>query len=211
MDPSKIPASLVSDAAAWRLAGLLLERPVCGWPEAVSDLAAEVDDPGLRAAAEVAPKAVEGHYLALLGPGGPASPREVAYVGFGDPGRTLAEIRAFHEAFAFGPRTEDPPDHIAVSAGFAGYLRLKEAFALGEGNGEAAATVREARERFESEHLRRVAGPLARKLEEHGPGTAWAAAAAWIHRRVGEEPGREIERIVPEEGGCFPCGEAAGA
>ena len=210
MDTAKVPASLVREAAAWRLAGRLLERPVPGWHESVMRLAAEVDDPSLTAAAEAAREAVEGHYLALMGPGGPASPREAAYVGFGDPGHALAEVRAFHDAFAYRPRTEDPPDHIAVSSGFVSFLRIKEAFALGEGNAEAAKTTREARERFDREHLGRVAGPLARKLEVHGPETPWSAAVAWMASRLDARPSDDPLPVLPpgEESsdGCFACG-----
>lgn len=54
----------------------------------------------------------------MLGPGGLASPREVAYRGMGDPGQILSDILAFHEAFAFRPEAEEPPDHVAVEAGF---------------------------------------------------------------------------------------------
>jgi hypothetical protein len=202
MDLGRIPASLVREAAAWRLAGLLLERPVPGWRETVERLAREVDEPGLRAAADASRHAVEGHYLALLGPGGPASPREAAYVGLGDPGRTLAEVRAFHEAFAFMPRSEDPPDHIAVSAGFVGFLRLKEAYARGEGDEEAARTVREARERFEREHLRCIAGPLARKLAVHAEGTSWTAIAEWIRDRVGDSEESSLPILTDDDVGC---------
>lgn len=210
MDTALVPASLVAEAAAWRLAARLLERPVPGWHEAVARLASEVDDPALRSAAVAARDAVEGHYLALLGPGGPASPREAAYVGLGDPGRALAELRAYYDAFAYRPRAEDPPDHVAVEAGFVSYLRLKEAFALGEGNAEAAATVREARERFERDHLARIARPLARKLKEHAPGTAWDAAAAWMGSGVetgpSESPLTVLTEADPDAEGCFACG-----
>jgi TorA maturation chaperone TorD len=210
MDLDRIPEALLTEAAAWRLAGLLFERPVPGWHERVADLAEEVKEPALRDAVNAAQSAVEGHYLALFGPGGPASPRAAAYVGLGDPGRSLAEVRAFYEAFAYHPSTEDPPDHLSVAAGFVGYLRLKEAFALGLGNDEAAGTVQEARERFEREHLARIAVPLARKLKEHAPGSVWAAAAAWMGS--GLETGQFDKTFIAftdsEEtsGGCFACG-----
>ncbi len=210
MDRDRIPESLLREAAAWRLAGLLFERPVGGWHERVAALAEEVEESALRDAVHAAGNAVEGHYLALFGPGGPASAREAAYVGLGDPGRSLAEVRAFYEAFAYHPHAEDPPDHLSVAAGFVGYLRLKEAFARGLENEEAAATVRAARERFERDHLGRIAIPLARTLEEHAPGTVWAAAAAWMGS--GLETGHpDTSLTVLEEGdelsgGCFACG-----
>lgn len=210
MDLDRIPESLLGEAAAWRLAGLLFERPVPGWHERVIDLAVEVEQPALRDAVNAAQSAVEGHYLALFGPGGPASPREAAYVGLGDPGRSLAEVRAFYEAFSYHPSTEDPPDHLSVAAGFVGYLRLKEAFALGLGNDEAAGTVREARERFEREHLVRITVPLSRKLKEHAPGSVWEAAAAWMGS--GLETGQfdnslpVLEHDDEPPGGCFVCG-----
>jgi hypothetical protein len=151
----------IARAARWRLLGLLLERPRPGWREELARLAAEIDDPALRTVVAVAREASEGEYLALLGPGAPLSPREASVLGLGDPGWMLAEIACFYEAFAYVPRAEDPPDHVAVEAGFVGYLELKEAVAWASGDADAARTVAAARTSFVAGHL----APLVRALE----------------------------------------------
>jgi len=169
-------------AAAWRLNGLLLERPRAGWIEDVEALAREVADAGLGAAAQAARAATEGEYLSLLGPGGAASPREVAYRTMEDPSRLLADLSAWYEAFAYRPRAEDPPDHLAVEAGFVGYLLLKEALALSAGDQEAAETTAEARARFLEERLAPFIEGLAGRLE--GTGGHLELAARALRSRV---------------------------
>jgi hypothetical protein len=162
-------------AADWRLLGLLLERPRCGWAGEIDALAREVRDPALRAAAAEAAGATEGEYLALLGPGGLASPREAGYVGMRDPAWVLADVRRFYRAFAFMACAEDPPDHVALEAAFVGYLYLKEAFALEAGDLEAVETTRRARETFVADHLATMAQPMAERL---APARAAPAARA---------------------------------
>jgi nitrate reductase assembly molybdenum cofactor insertion protein NarJ len=104
-----------------------------------------------------------------VGPGGVASPRAVAYGGYQDPGRVLAEIAEFYKAFAFQPRAEDPIDHVAVAVGFVGYLALKEAFAAAGGNKAAAKTTAEARQRFVETYLAMMVHPMAERLALAGP------------------------------------------
>jgi hypothetical protein len=158
-------AGQLREAAAWRLQGLLLERPRPGWLEEIEELAREAADPRLHEAASAARGATEGLYLAAFGPGGYASPREVAYRTMEDPARLLSELSGWYEAFAYRPRTEDPPDHIAVEAGFVGYLLLKEAMARLAGDDEAAGTTALSRERFSGERLRPFATELAGRLQ----------------------------------------------
>lgn len=162
-------------AASWRLVGLLFERPRRGWAEEITALAREVDDPDLKRAVDAALPATEGLYLALLGPGGPISPREVAHRTDRDPGAVVAEVRAFYEAFAYRPGAEDPVDHVAVEAGFAGYLGLKEAFALASDDRRAADLTVAARETFVAEHLSAFTGSFALALES-SPAPYLAAA-----------------------------------
>jgi TorA maturation chaperone TorD len=166
--PSDDVRALMAEAAAWRLMGLLLERPRPGWHEELETLAPEVADPSVRAAVDAAREASEGTYLSLLGPGGFVSPREVAYRPTEDPGKILADLAAFYEAFAFDPQTEDSIDHIAVEAGFVAYLRLKEAYALAQGDDEAAATTAEALQHFFDAHLGTFVEPFAQRLEASG-------------------------------------------
>jgi len=166
--PAEASRSLdaLSDAAAWRLAGLLLERPRPGWHGEVKALSREVKDPALQVAAAASREAAEGAYLRLLGPGGALSPREVAYRAKEDPGRVLADIAGFYRAFSFSPRAEDPIDHVSVETNFAAYLCLKVAYALREGNREDAETTSRALHLFAEEHLGPFAGAFAARLEE---------------------------------------------
>ena len=158
----------LAEAVEWRLMGLLLERPRSGWEDEVKSLGSEVLDEPLRAAAEAAREATEGTYLGLLGPGGFVSPREVAYRPQEDPGKIMSDLAAFYEAFAFSPKAEDPLDHIAVEAGFAGYLRMKEVYALSRGDTEAAATTAESFVHFLEGHLGTFVDPFASNLEPSG-------------------------------------------
>jgi nitrate reductase assembly molybdenum cofactor insertion protein NarJ len=156
---------VVEDAATWRLLSCLLERPRPGWSEEVGALAREVPSRQLAACAErVARRGTEGEYLALLGPGGRISPREVTYRPTRDPGVVLARLRALYEAFAFFPTKEEPSDHIAVELSFLGYLKLKEVFAAVEQNPQAVSTVQEALLLFQREHLDGFLKPFAGAL-----------------------------------------------
>jgi len=172
----------LADAAAWRFLALLMERPRAGWIEEIRALSREVPDGELRAAAEEAERATEGEYLKIIGPGGRVSPREVSYCGRRDPAAVLADLSAFHRAFSWTPRAEDPMDHVSVEAGFAGYLRLKEAYAIARGSLAEAATAAEAMDLFVESHLRNLAGPMARRLETGGASWLSRAARALVAR-----------------------------
>jgi nitrate reductase assembly molybdenum cofactor insertion protein NarJ len=159
---------LLTQAAAWRLASLLLERPREGWHEEIEKLSAEVIDLELAACAKDAVNQTEEAYHRLFGPGGAVSPREVSYCGFEDPGWLMAELSAFYRAFSFEPRREEPIDHVSVESGFLGYLFLKEAYAETRGDSEAAEITKSARQRFVNEHLLRCADGILNRLNE-GP------------------------------------------
>jgi len=175
----------LGEATAWRLLGLLFERPREGWRQEVESLRPAVCDADIAAAVEAArEEATEGLYLAVLGPGGVASPREVAYRGMGDPGQILSDILAFHEAFAFRPQAEEPPDHVSVEAGFLGYLCLKQAFARMRGHEDEAEIAAQAAARFCEEHLSSLAWPLADRLEKTEV-QYLALAARALARRTG--------------------------
>ena len=161
-------ASLLAEAAGWRLVELLLERPRAGWHAEIRAVANETHDSRLEAAAAAAVEVDEGRYLAVFGPGGTVSPREVAYRPMGDPGRILTELRGIYEAFGFHPKSEDPPDHVAVQAGFAGFMKLKQAYARAAGDGEGEQTARAALERCLEDHLGGFVVELARKLKHSG-------------------------------------------
>jgi hypothetical protein len=190
-------AEPLTEAADWRLLALLCERPRPGWETEVRALAAESNQPGLRDAAASAAGASEGEYLAYFGPGGPFSPREVAHRPMEDPGRILAGIAAYYDAFGYRPRGEDPADHVATEAGFMGYLALKEALATHAGDPEAAAIARDARRGFAVEHLSPLATGLARFAAAAPPHIA--AAVAILASRAPAPAGRARAATGPTD------------
>ena len=199
---------LLSEAATWRLLGLLLERPRDGWWRQVDELSQEFSDPELIAATDAArEEAAEGLYLALLGPGGVVSPREVSYRGMEDPGRILADLRAFYEAFAFNPRTEEAADHLSVEAGFLGYLRLKEVFARAQGENEKAAIAADAASGFRTDHLAVYAQSFAERVEKTGVGYLTLAARSLARLAGPPEPAATDAGLPLLEDGCpLACG-----
>jgi nitrate reductase assembly molybdenum cofactor insertion protein NarJ len=158
---------LLAAAAAWRLASLLLERPRGQWHSAIEQLSLEARDEKLSSCAREAGLATEALYHRLFGPGGTVSPREVSYCGFEDPGQLMAELNSLYHAFSYLPLREEPIDHVAVEAGFVGYLFLKEAYANQRGDAEAGEITKQARERFMNEHLLRCAGGISEGLNEN--------------------------------------------
>lgn len=160
---------LVAEAAAWRLASLLLERPRPEWKSEILQLCSEVTDGKLSSCARRADQGTEEIYHRLFGPGGTVSPREVSYCGFEDPGRLMAELASFYQAFSFQPRREEPIDHISVEAGFVGYLFLKEAYAQMRQDSEAVETTKKARKRFTDEHVGRCARGMIHRLGDIPP------------------------------------------
>jgi len=148
---------LLAQAAAWRLASILLERPRGHWWSEIEALSTEVKEQKLLGSARSAAQATEELYHRTFGPGGSVSPREVSYCGFEDPGQLMAKLEAFYRAFSFRPRREEPVDHVSVEAGFVGYLLLKEAYTRMRGSLEAAELTARARARFASEHVARCA------------------------------------------------------
>lgn len=202
---------LLRTAALWRLLGLLLERPRPGWHDEVRALAGESDDNELRDAAERAMDTDERAYLQAFGPGGAVSPREVRYRGYRDPGQVLADVRCFYDAFSFVPRAEDPIDHVAVEAGFVGYLHLKLAFAVEGGLAGEAETTRAAIVEFLRSHLGTFIGAVADGLEgfpvEHLARVARAAARRVEQRGLlsDERPGATSGRAAAEPGDCGGC------
>ena len=190
---------LLQEAAAWRLVSLLFECPGAGWLDQVLMLAGEVQDPCLTAAAEAArQEASPGLYHSTFGPGGPAAPREVSYRRGVLPGASLAELRGLYEAFAYQTSVDEPPDHVAVEAGFVAYLRLKQAYAVARGNEEQMRICADAGQRFLQEHLSRMAGPIASSLASSGV-TYLAHAAEALRSRVGPVPADAELTGMPDE------------
>jgi nitrate reductase assembly molybdenum cofactor insertion protein NarJ len=200
--PESEVAVLLAHATEWRLLSLLLSRPRASWRAELGALTREVADPLLRRAAEEAEGAGEGAYHALLGPGGPASPREAAHVGFGDPGRVLADLAARYAAFGFATDGEDPDDHLAVECGFVSYLFLKEAYALFAGGAANAEVARDARARLLSEHVAVAGRGFAARLPEGAPPYLRAVADALVARLPAAAPAPE----GPAEDEPLACG-----
>jgi len=174
----------MADALDWRLIGLLLERPRPGWLEEAEALAAETRNRQLKQAVHDARGATEGAYLSLFAEGGFVSPRETTWRHREDPGQILADIAGFYEAFAFRPQAEDPLDHVAVEAGFVGYLCLKEARALAHGDEESAETTAGARRRFIGDHLGQFAENWADRISATGVPHLSAAARVIAERHI---------------------------
>jgi nitrate reductase assembly molybdenum cofactor insertion protein NarJ len=198
---------LLRESAEWRLIALLLESPSRGWHEQVGRLTALVADPELKSAALAAAReATETLYHTTFGPGGPAAPREVSYQKGGLPGALLSEIAGYYDAFAYTPSLPEAPDHVAVEAGFVGYLRLKEAFALERGQAEQAQVAALAARHFLARHINRMAEPLAESLAQSGIRYLTLVSAA-LHTRAGSRREGPLDEEAPEagcvaEGGC---------
>lgn len=180
--------TLLREAAEWRMIGLLFECPSEAWRAQVRALGTEIRDLELRRAAELADReATEGLYHSILGPGGPAPAREVSYQSTIQLGYLMSELCIYYDAFAYRPVTEEAIDHISVEAGFAGYLRVKQAFSLSNGDGASAEVAAGAAESFRTAHLAYVAQPLSETLSQSGVEYLEAAGKALL-ARVGPCP-----------------------
>jgi hypothetical protein len=88
-------------------------------------------------------------------------------------------------SLAFRPRAEDPLDHVAVEAGFIGYLCLKEAQALARGDEESAEITASARSSFIDDHLGQFADKWAERVSATGVPHLCAAAQALVDCQIG--------------------------
>jgi len=193
--------ALLTQAAEWRLIGRLFECPAGTWRDDIVALARESHDALLGSAVTHAlEEASEGLYHSTFGPGGPAPPREVTYVKAIQLGYLLSELTACYDAFAYQPVTRESPDHVSVEAGFVGYLRLKEAYAVTRGDEEQAAVTADAAATFVREHLSALAEPLAATLDASGVAYLAEAARA-LANRVGPPPSAAasvpVGRLLP--------------
>ncbi|MFN7923836.1 MAG: molecular chaperone TorD family protein [Bryobacteraceae bacterium] len=140
----------------------------------------------LEAAKLAVDQASEGLYHSTFGPGGPAPPREATHRDTLQLGYLIAELEAYYASFGYQPETAsfEPPDHIAVEAGFVAYLKFKQAYAVACGDAGAAEVVEEARREFVREHLASTAEPLTAMLASSGVPYLDAAGRA-LARRAG--------------------------
>lgn len=187
---------LLHEAAEWRLLGRLFECPSPAWRIDVARLGREVQAaPLARAARRALRQATEGQYHSTFGPGGPAPPREVSYHASLELGSLMSAIAADYAAFDYQPDTAEAPDHVSVEAGFIAYLRLKEAYALANGEDETAAITRRTADRFAAERLSALATPLASHLAESGV-PYLADASRLLADRVGPPRGPHLLPVV---------------
>jgi nitrate reductase assembly molybdenum cofactor insertion protein NarJ len=199
------------DAAAWRLLGRLFECPDQSWREELEALARELQDPELSAAVSaIGDQASEGRYHSVFGPGGPAPPREATYHDTLELGSLMSELSIYYDGFAYHPAIDEAPDHVAVEIGFIAFLKLKEAYALAEGDDERADRCARAASRFMTDHLATIATPLADVLR-NATLDYLARAGEVLVARVGPSPSSRrlpMLKVLPDDddGGAFPCG-----
>ncbi|MBP7476047.1 MAG: molecular chaperone TorD family protein [Pyrinomonadaceae bacterium] len=188
---------LLAEAAEWRLISLLFDCPSNDWLRQVEDLAGPVTDKKLKRAAKAAQKqASEGLFHSIFGPGGPAPGREVSYRGWVQPGYMLAELNSFYDAFSYKPTTNEVPDHVAVETGFVAYLRLKELYALENGDNESADVTSKASITFIDDHLSKYAQKLSKLLAASGIEYLNLAGAA-LFARVGPDQDKSKQIFLP--------------
>jgi nitrate reductase assembly molybdenum cofactor insertion protein NarJ len=160
---------LLTEAAEWRLFGLLFEYPTPQWRLNLSALAPSLPAE-LRAMAEDAlANCSEGLHIALFGPAGTVPVREVTYLGGVQFGYLMAELSACYDAFGYQPKVEEADDHFAVQLGFLAYLKLKQVHAILAGDQDAAHLTQEAAASFLKEHLALQAEPVSRALANFAP------------------------------------------
>lgn len=200
---------VLRDAAAWRLLSRLFECPSTAWHADVRALAADVTDADLVEAAQAAvEEASEGLYHSIFGPGGPAPPREVSYHDSLELGSVMSSLTTTYEAFGYRPAMLEAPDHVAVEAGFLGFLGAKHAYALVEGDPEHVAVTVQAARDFRTGHLAMFADRLAALLAD-APASYLQVAARALARRAGPKPGPRLLPVLQAEaaddGGEFAC------
>lgn len=203
--------SLLEEAAAWRLLGLLFEYPTPAWRAQLEALLADFDENEWCNLGEAALEgASEGAYHECFGPNGVVCPREAAHSDGIQLGHLLAELAAYYQAFGYRPAAGEPDDHIAVEAGFVAYLKMKQAFALVCGDGEHADIAAQAAAAFLRDHVAVAAHPLAAKLSGRAP-EYLARAARLLAERAGPPPAHPFAAPAEETGvedSMLECGAA---
>lgn len=208
-------AGLLSEAARWRLLGLLFEYPRDRWRDELEALQSDLQDETARSLAAAALEfSSEGLHSALFGPAGTVPAREVAYLGGVQFGYLMAELAAFYDAFGFEPSADEAYDHISVEAGFVGYLKLKQAYAAVSGKAEHAAIAAQAAATFVKEHIAMFAEPMLPRLENFAPDYL-ASAGKMLLELAGPSPrsGYPLGDVFDGEDDSseMSCGSPAGA
>lgn len=161
---------LLKEAAEWRLLGLLFEYPSPQWRASLKALLPSLSQQELRTiAGKALAQATEGLHIALFGPAGTVPVREVTYQGGVQSGYLMAELSAYYDAFGYQPRIEEAADHLSVELGFLAFLKMKQAYAVLNGDLGRAKITAEAAAAFLKQHLARQAEPVLRALEIFAP------------------------------------------
>lgn len=203
--------NLLAEAAKWRLLGLMFEYPTAAWRRQLEALLPDLhDETLLNIASGALEHSTEGLHIALFGPGGSVSAREVTYLGGVQFGYLMAELAAFYEAFGYQPTTQEAGDHASVEAGFIAFLKFKQAYAVASGDGEHASAAAEAAGTFIKDHLALMAEPMSLALENFAP-EYLVRAGKLLLELTGPSPrsGYPLGGIDDdEELSCGPAGQA---
>jgi DMSO reductase family type II enzyme chaperone len=169
------------------------------------------------AARDADPAAVAAEYVFLFDRQVRCPPYEGAYGaarGLAGKGAQLADVAGFYAAFGLRPAEAqaDMEDHVAAELEFMSALAVKEAWALGEHDGDGLEVTRAAEVAFLRDHLGAWASAFARAVQSVTPLPFYVAAAdvlaAWVEAdgaALGIEPTRleDADPVVEEEG--FTC------
>jgi nitrate reductase assembly molybdenum cofactor insertion protein NarJ len=178
---------LLTEAAEWRLFGLLFEYPTPYWRANLSALASSLPGELRTMAGEALANCSEGLHIALFGPAGTVPVREVTHQGGVQFGYLMAELSAYYDAFGYKPKVEEADDHFAVQLGFLAFLKLKQACAILDGAAGAAQLTEGAASSFQREHLALQAEPVSRALANFAP-SFLVTAGRLILDRTGPSP-----------------------
>lgn len=180
---------LLREAASWRVLGRLFECPDDHWRADLTLLTRELDIEELsQLNSSIDDEATPGQYHSVFGPGGPAPAREASYHDSIELGSLMSDLAAYYHAFSYAPRNGEPLDHVAVEINFVSYLKFKEAYAHAQGHDEQAEIVARAAAAFVTDHLARIATPLARLLASSSL-RYLARGSALLAERVGPTSG----------------------
>lgn len=199
---------LLSEAAEWRLLGLLFEYPTDAWRAQVTALLPDLREEEMRRMGEEALEVAKpGLHIALFGPAGTVPVREVTYQGGVQFGYLMAELAAYYSAFGYAPAGGETDDHLSVELGFMAYLKMKQAFALAAGAAKDAEVTEAAAAEFVKEHLATMGEPVANRLENFAPDYLIAAGRR-VAARVGppRRSGYPLAPLGDDDGETMTCG-----
>jgi len=158
-------------ASQWRLLSLLFQLPTRQTRQELRRLA-QIAPRKLanlaKAWADVPLTLAAAAYHRTLGPGGvPAVESSYDPNALAGRGPLLADIAAFHKAFAYAPEKPpaEVPDHVAAQLDFLSYMAVKVAFAIEAGEPENVKISDQAYSKFLKEHLYTWVGAFRERLE----------------------------------------------